>query len=225
MKSSAEVRAGGKTYTLEEVAAELGISLRTLYRDIAAQLPSGCFIDARAFPDKACYDCHLQHASDDLVWVQFYPTLRKLRDARQPRADKYIKIARETAVRVIPPLIVVTLLVVIWELVCRRAGSALPPPSKVYADTKELIFDPFFDRGGIDKGLFWHLSASLQRVAFGYSLAAVAGTEGSWQEVGHYSRGLHSPHTIRSWQRYTATLRDGVATQSPKCPGVSPVAK
>ncbi|MFN0056282.1 MAG: cytochrome P460 family protein [Planctomycetales bacterium] len=43
---------------------------------------------ARAFPDKACYDCHLQHASDDLVWVQFYPTLRKLRDARQPRADK-----------------------------------------------------------------------------------------------------------------------------------------
>jgi nitrate/nitrite transport system permease protein len=64
---------------------------------------------------------------------------------------------------------------VFWELVCRRAGSTLPPPSKVYQDTKELIFDPFFDRGGIDKGLFWHLSASLQRVAFGYSLAAVVG--------------------------------------------------
>lgn len=32
---------------------------------------------ARAFPDKACYDCHLQHADDDNVWVQFYPTLRK----------------------------------------------------------------------------------------------------------------------------------------------------
>ena len=28
--------------------------------------------------------------------------------------------------------------------------------------------DPFFDRGGIDKGLFWHISASLQRVALGY---------------------------------------------------------
>ncbi len=62
-----------------------------------------------------------------------------------------------------------------WELVCRRAGSTLPPPSRVFADTKELIFDPFFDRGGIDKGLFWHLSASLQRVALGYSLAAIAG--------------------------------------------------
>lgn len=32
---------------------------------------------ARAFSDKACYDCHLQHADDDNVWVQFYPTLRK----------------------------------------------------------------------------------------------------------------------------------------------------
>ena len=62
-----------------------------------------------------------------------------------------------------------------WELVCRRAGSALPPPSKVFKDTKELILDPFFDHGGIDKGLFWHLSASLQRVALGYSLSAIAG--------------------------------------------------
>src|SRR6202140_3780188 len=94
---------------------------------------------------------------------------------RPPRAEKYIKMARETAVRVVPPLIVLALLMLFWELACRRAGSTLPPPSRVYKDTKELIFDPFFDRGGIDKGLFWHLSASLQRVALGYSLAAVAG--------------------------------------------------
>src|SRR5438309_9869933 len=94
---------------------------------------------------------------------------------RPPRTEKYAKMARETAVRVVPPLIVLALLLLFWELVCRRAGSTLPPPSRVYKDTKELIFDPFFDRGGIDKGLFWHLSASLQRVALGYSLAAVAG--------------------------------------------------
>jgi len=31
---------------------------------------------ARAFPDKSCYDCHLKHASNDNVWVQFYPPLR-----------------------------------------------------------------------------------------------------------------------------------------------------
>src|SRR3979490_1294843 len=94
---------------------------------------------------------------------------------RPPRADKYIKMARETAARGVPPLIVLALLMLFWELVCRRAGSTLPPPSRVFKETKELIFDPFFDHGGIDKGLFWHLSARLQRVALGYPLAAVAG--------------------------------------------------
>src|SRR6267154_1439808 len=72
---------------------------------------------------------------------------------RPPRADKYIKLAKDTAVRVVPPLIVIALLMLFWELVCRRAGSTLPPPSRVFKDTRELIFDPFFDRGGIDKGL------------------------------------------------------------------------
>jgi len=94
---------------------------------------------------------------------------------RAPASEKYIKMAKETAVRVIPPLIVLALLGLVWELICRRAGSTLPPPSRVFKDTKELILDPFFDHGGIDKGLFWHLSASLQRVAYGYSLAAIAG--------------------------------------------------
>lgn len=32
---------------------------------------------AAAFPNKACYDCHLEHADDDNVFVQFYPTLRR----------------------------------------------------------------------------------------------------------------------------------------------------
>jgi nitrate/nitrite transport system permease protein len=104
------------------------------------------------------------------------PVVRVALSPKQPaNVEKYIKMAKEAAVRIVPPLIVVVLLMVFWELVCRRAGSTLPPPSKVYQDTKELIFDPFFDRGGIDKGLFWHLYASLKRVALGYSLAAVAG--------------------------------------------------
>lgn len=94
---------------------------------------------------------------------------------RAPRSEKYAKTAKEIASRVVPPLIVLALLMLFWELACRRTGSTLPPPSKVFKDTKELIFDPFFDRGGIDKGLFWHLSASLQRVALGYSLAAIVG--------------------------------------------------
>jgi bicarbonate transport system permease protein len=34
---------------------------------------------------------------------------------------------------------------------------------------------PFFDRGGIDKGLFWQTMASLQRVLIGYAAAAIVG--------------------------------------------------
>jgi len=57
---------------------------------------------------------------------------------RPPRTEAYARMARELAVRVIPPLVVVAVLMLVWELVCRRAGSALPPPSKVFKDTREL---------------------------------------------------------------------------------------
>ena len=83
--------------------------------------------------------------------------------------------AGAVAMRVVPPVVVIALALGIWELLCRKSGATLPPPSKVLNDTWELIVDPFFDRGGIDKGLFWHLSASLQRVALGYALASIAG--------------------------------------------------
>ncbi len=83
--------------------------------------------------------------------------------------------ARAAAQTVIPPIVVLAVFLAIWELLCRKQGASLPPPSRVLADTWELIIDPFFDRGGIDKGLFWHMSASLQRVALGYALSAVVG--------------------------------------------------
>src|SRR5689334_16954227 len=70
--------------------------------------------------------------------------------------------AIELAGRLVPPAVVVGILLIVWELLCARKGSSLPPPSRVLAETWDLIVDPFFDRGGIDKGLFWHLSASLQ---------------------------------------------------------------
>jgi nitrate/nitrite transport system permease protein len=80
--------------------------------------------------------------------------------------------AVETA---LPPLLVVLTLLGLWEAVASGPSATLPPPSKVWADSAELITDPFFDRGGLDKGLFWHLLASLQRVALGYALSAVVG--------------------------------------------------
>lgn len=83
--------------------------------------------------------------------------------------------ASAIAARVVPPIIVIALTLMVWEILCSKQGASLPPPSQVVSETWELITDPFYDRGGIDRGLFWHLSASLQRVALGYALAAAAG--------------------------------------------------
>jgi hypothetical protein len=38
---------------------------------------------AKAFAKSQCYDCHHQHAADDNVFVQFYPALRKIFDAKR----------------------------------------------------------------------------------------------------------------------------------------------
>jgi nitrate/nitrite transport system permease protein len=97
------------------------------------------------------------------------------RPKRSPLLGRLATIARNVAAHVVPPVVVLALSLLVWELLCRRAGATLPPPSAVLRDTWELIVDPFFDHGGIDKGLFWHLSASLQRVALGYALACMAG--------------------------------------------------
>ena len=98
-----------------------------------------------------------------------------LEPKRQELAARLASRARALATGVVPPVVVIALTLLIWEIVCRRAGSTLPPPSRVLNDTWELIVDPFFDRGGLDKGLFWHLYASLQRVASGYALASLVG--------------------------------------------------
>jgi nitrate/nitrite transport system permease protein len=92
-----------------------------------------------------------------------------------PLRKRLATMSGNIAAQLVPPLIVLALGLLVWELLCGKSGATLPPPSAVLRDTWELIVDPFYDRGGIDKGLFWHLSASLQRVALGYALAAMGG--------------------------------------------------
>jgi bicarbonate transport system permease protein len=56
----------------------------------------------------------------------------------------------------------------------------LSPPSSLWTDeqTRILLLYPFYDRGDLDKGLFWQTMASLTRVAQGYTLAAIVGIAG-----------------------------------------------
>jgi len=94
---------------------------------------------------------------------------------RSPLNARALAFATNAFVSIVPPVVMITLILVVWQLLCSQPGATLPPPLTVLNDTWELIVDPFYDRGGIDKGLFWHMSASLQRVALGYAMAAVAG--------------------------------------------------
>jgi nitrate/nitrite transport system permease protein len=82
---------------------------------------------------------------------------------------------RHAASVLLPPLLLVAALVGLWEYLASGPAATLPPPSTVWATSKELITNPFYDRGGLDKGLGLHLAASLQRVALGFALSAVIG--------------------------------------------------
>jgi nitrate/nitrite transport system permease protein len=88
---------------------------------------------------------------------------------------RVMTVVRAVIQQVLPPLVMLAIIAGLWEFICSQPGSALPPLSKILATSWELIADPFYDRGGLDKGLFWHLLASLRRVAIGYSFAVVAG--------------------------------------------------
>lgn len=65
---------------------------------------------------------------------------------------------------------------IVWQVLSAGENPNLPAPLTVLKDTwNPLIINPFYDNGGTDKGLFWQLLASLQRVAIGFTLSAIAG--------------------------------------------------
>ncbi|MUL36184.1 nitrate ABC transporter permease [Gloeocapsopsis dulcis] len=75
----------------------------------------------------------------------------------------------------VPPVIAIAIFLIIWQLFSLTPGATLPGPIQVVQDTWILIFWPFFDLGGTNKGLFWQILASLQRVAISYVFAAIFG--------------------------------------------------
>jgi nitrate/nitrite transport system permease protein len=83
--------------------------------------------------------------------------------------------AGDVAVRVLPPLIMLAIILGVWQLLCMKPGATLPAPTKIWTEAKDLIIDPFFVAGPQDIGLGWRVLTSLQRVAIGYGLAAIIG--------------------------------------------------
>jgi bicarbonate transport system permease protein len=75
---------------------------------------------------------------------------------------------------IVTPLVALVILLALWQFFS-LFNQNLPGPIRVIQETWKLILYPFYDRGGTDKGLFWQVFASLQRVAIGYTLAAIVG--------------------------------------------------
>jgi nitrate/nitrite transport system permease protein len=77
--------------------------------------------------------------------------------------------------KIVAPLMAITFFLLIWQLLTLSPDANLPSPIKVVEQTWELIINPFFDKGATNKGLFWQIWASLQRVLQGFTLAAIVG--------------------------------------------------
>ncbi|MBD3883972.1 nitrate ABC transporter permease [Phormidium tenue FACHB-886] len=84
---------------------------------------------------------------------------------------------RKRSKDIVPPIIGILAFLTIWQILSSTGVTRLPGPLSIWTDqrTRVLLLYPFYDFGGLDKGLFWQTLASLGRVALGYTAAAVVG--------------------------------------------------
>lgn len=79
------------------------------------------------------------------------------------------------AVRTVPPLVMLILILGVWQILCMKPGATLPSPTRIWAEARDLIVDPFFVAGPQDIGLGLRVLTSLQRVAIGFGIASIVG--------------------------------------------------
>ena len=95
--------------------------------------------------------------------------------APKPLSSRLLPWLRAILVHVLPPLVTVALIALFWQIAASGPQSSLPPPTKIWEEAKDLIVEPFYWAGSQDIGLGWRILVSLQRVAIGFSLAAIVG--------------------------------------------------
>lgn len=114
--------------------------------------------------------------SEPRVVAQGDPADAAIRRAKRQR-DWALRVWSRIDV-VVLPLIAAVLFLAAWEIYCRQAGdkTQIPSPSAVISATWDpYIKHPFFYKDPNNMGLGWNMLSSLERVAKGYSLAAVIG--------------------------------------------------
>ena len=81
---------------------------------------------------------------------------------------------RALALRVVPPVAGLGLVVLVWALLTMKGGS-FPTPLATWDEAVKLFSDPFYSNGPNDQGIGWNVLFSLQRVGLGFGLAALVG--------------------------------------------------
>ncbi|PLL53785.1 nitrate ABC transporter, permease protein, partial [Klebsiella michiganensis] len=81
---------------------------------------------------------------------------------------------RDVTQRLLPPLLGLGLLLLGWQLAAMNS-KGFPTPLSTLDSALTLFADPFYQDGPNDMGIGWNVLASLQRVAVGFGLAALAG--------------------------------------------------
>jgi nitrate/nitrite transport system permease protein len=88
------------------------------------------------------------------------------------------------------------LLIAIWQLGASSIEN-LPTPSESFTKLKDLLSEPFYDRGPNDKGVGLRMLASLQRVFTGFGLAIAVGVP----------LGLLIGASRRAWQMFNPVIQ------------------
>jgi nitrate/nitrite transport system permease protein len=81
---------------------------------------------------------------------------------------------RGRALKVVPPLIGIAVLVGVWGIFTRNS-TTFPPPEATFVEAVKVFSHPFYRNGPNDQGIGWNILFSLYRVAIGFGLAAAVG--------------------------------------------------
>ncbi len=111
---------------------------------------------------------------------------RRLPPITRP-VNPMVQKARSIAAATVPTLVMVTVLLTFWQLLCSGPDATFPGPLQVWEQSHDVIVHPlkgvewggdgglFTIQDGGDVGIAGHVLTSLSRVLFGYGLASVAG--------------------------------------------------
>ncbi|NWA61666.1 nitrate ABC transporter permease [Pantoea sp. B9002] len=106
--------------------------------------------------------------------------------------------------RLIPAGCGIILLLFIWQL-ASMSSQGFPTPYATWQAALTLFADPFYNNGPNDQGIGWNVLASLQRVAIGFSLAALVGIPAGFL-IGRFSFVAHMLNPIIALLRPVSPL-------------------